>query len=208
MGKQDNNSFGNHIRPRYIPAAVMRLRSTLCLGGFSFLAFVVLAITGVLLLFYYQPGEKAFSTLSEIDSSVPYGGFIRSLHFWAGQLMVISVFLHMVRVVYSKAYSPFRELSWISGVILFIITVVMDYSGYLLRGGQESGAAASVGQTLLTSLPGGRALAAVFFGHPSSLNGSTLSLFAWHTFILAGAASLLQIWHFWRLRRTGGVRPL
>ena len=210
MAKQGNtsSSFMEHIRPRQIWAGTLRLRATFCLGGFSFLAFIVLVITGVLLLFYYQPGDRAFASLSELDSALPYGGLVRSLHFWAGQMMVISVFLHMVRVVWSRSYRPIKELNWVTGVALFGLTVMLDYSGYLLRGGQESGAAASVGQTLITSLPGGHALATVFFGHPSPLNGSTLSIFVWHTFILVGIAGFLQMLHFWRIRRGGGVRPL
>lgn len=208
MGKQENNTFMGHIRPRQIKAGALRLRATFCLGGFSFLAFIVLTITGVLLLFFYQPGDRAFSSLSEINSVLPYGGFLRSLHFWAGQMMVISVFLHMVRVVWARAYRPLRELNWITGVVLFVLTVILDYSGYLLRGGQESGAAATVGQALFTSLPGGQALATVFFGQPLSFNGSTLNMYVWHVFILSGAVGFLQMFHFWRIRRGGGVRPL
>jgi quinol-cytochrome oxidoreductase complex cytochrome b subunit len=208
MAKQGNSSFIEHVRPRQLRSGAIRLRATFCLGGFSFLSFIVLAITGVLLIFYYQPGDKAFATLSEIDSAVPYGGFIRSLHFWAGQVMVISVFLHMVRVVWARAYRPLKELNWITGVALFGLTVMLDYTGYLLRGGQESGAAATVGKTLVTMVPGGEALATAFFGQPSPSNGSTLSIFAWHCFILAGLVSFLQMFHFWRIRKNGGVRPL
>lgn len=208
MAKQENNSFIGHVRPRLIRAGTLRFRATFCLGGFSFLAFIVLAITGVLLVFYYQPGDRAFATLSEIDSALPYGGLVRSLHFWAGQMMVVSVFLHMVRVVWSRAYRPLKELNWITGVVLFVLTVMLDYTGYLLRGGQESGAAATVGKNLLTILPGGQALAAFFFGQPSPLNGSTLNIFTWHTFILAGVVGFLQMFHFWRIRRNGGIRPL
>ena len=208
MGKQEKDSFTVHIRPRQIRSGTLRFRATFCLGGLSFLAFIVLTITGVLLLFYYQPGDRAFASLSELDSALSYGGLVRSLHFWAGQMMVASVFLHMVRVVWSRAYRPLRELNWITGVALFGLTVMLDYSGYLLRGGQESGAAASVGKNLLTSLPGGQALATAFFGQPSPLNGSTLSMFVWHIFILAGVAGFLQMFHFWRVRRDGGVRPL
>ena len=208
MGKLGNNSFTEHMRPRQIRAGALRFRATFCLGGFSFLAFIVLVITGVLLLFYYQPGDRAFASLSELNSALPYGGLVRSLHFWAGQMMVISVFLHMVRVVWSRAYRPLRELNWITGVLLFGLTVMLDYSGYLLRGGQESGSAATVGKNLLTLLPGGHVLATAFFGQPSPLNGSTLSMFVWHIFILAGGASFLQIFHFWRIRRGSGVRPL
>lgn len=208
MRKQGNSSFIEHIRPRQIKLGALRLRSTFCLGGFSFLAFIILIITGVVLLFYYQPGDKAFASLSEIDSALPYGGFIRSLHFWAGQMMVISVFLHMIRVVWAKAYQPLRELNWITGVVLFGLTVILDYSGYLLRGGQESGAASSVGQTLLKMLPGGKGWASIFFGQSSPVNGSTLNIFVWHAFILAGIAGFLQMYHFWRVRKDGGVRPL
>lgn len=208
MAKQANNSFMEHIRPRQLRAGTLRFRATFCLGGFSFLAFIVLAITGVLLVFYYQPGDRAFASLSEIDSALPYGGLVRSLHFWAGQMMVVSVFLHMVRVVWSRAYRPLKELNWVIGVVLFFLTVMLDYTGYLLRGGQESGAAATVGKTLLTIFPGGQALATVFFGQPSPLNGSTLSIFAWHAFILTGAVGILQMFHFWRIRKNGGVRPL
>lgn len=92
MSKQGTKSFMEHIRPRQIKAGALRLRATFCLGGFSFLAFIVLTITGVLLLFYYQPGDRAFASMSELNSVLPYGGFVRSLHFWAGQMMVISVF--------------------------------------------------------------------------------------------------------------------
>lgn len=208
MRKQGNSSFIEHIRPRQIKLGALRLRSTFCLGGFSFLAFIILIITGVVLLFYYQPGDKAFASLSEIDSALPYGGFIRSLHFWAGQMMVISVFLHMIRVVWAKAYQPLWELNWITGVVLFGLTVILDYSGYLLRGGQESGAASSVGQTLLKMLPGGKGWASIFFGQSSPVNGSTLNIFVWHAIILAGIAGFLQMYHFWRVRKDGGVRPL
>lgn len=208
MKKQGKSSFIEHIRPRQLRWGALRFRATFCLGGFSFLAFAVLTITGVILLFYYQPGEKAFASLSEIDSALPYGGFIRSLHFWAGQMMVISVFAHMIRVVWSKAYQPLRELNWITGVVLFGLTVILDYSGYLLRGGQESGAASSVGQSLLKTLPGGKGWASIFFGTSSPVNGSTLNIFVWHAFILAGIAGFLQMYHFWRIRKDGGVRPL
>lgn len=208
MGKQAGSSFLEHIRPRRIKLGALQLRATFCLGGFSFLAFIVLTITGVILLFYYQPGDKAFASLSEIDSALPYGGLIRSLHFWSGQMMVITVFLHMIRVVWSKAYRPLSEFNWITGVILLGLTVILDYSGYLLRGGQESGAASSVGQTLLKTLPGGKGWAVIFFGQSSPVNGSTLDIFVWHVFILAGIAGFLQMYHFWRIRKDGGVRPL
>lgn len=202
------NSFWVHSRPRYVLNYALRIKTTFCLGGVSFLAFVVLTGTGVLLLFHYQPGEKAYSSLVEIHSVIPYGELIRSLHFWAAQLMVFSVFLHMVRVVLSHAYRPPRELNWVIGVVLLGLTFLLDFSGYLLRGNQESGAAATVGQSLLRIVPGGNMIAGIIFGNPNPLTGSTLNLYIWHSFILAVFLAILQIWHFWRIRRDGGIRSL
>lgn len=208
MHRRQQTSLWQHIRPQRISSKSLRFKATFCLGGLSFLSFLILLGTGMLLLFNYQPGEKAYSSLVEINSVLPYGALIRSLHFWAGQFMVISIFLHMVRVVVSHAYRPPRELNWVIGVLLLGLTLIMDYSGYLLRGDQEGGAAASVGKSLLQVIPGGKALSFIFFGNPSPLNSSTLHLYIWHSFVLAWVISVLQMYHFWRIRRNGGIRSL
>lgn len=195
----------NHIRPRTIHTQVLRFSITFCLGGVSFLALLVLFITGMLLLFYYQPGEKAFDSLVQIQSVYPYGGFFRGLHFWAGQLLVVTLVLHTFRVIVHRAYRPPRELNWVIGAVLFGVTVVLDFTGYLLRGNQESAAAATVGEQLLALLPGGPFLAQVFFGTVNSAYASSLVLYVWHCFILPGVSLILVFWHFWRIRRDGGV---
>ncbi|WP_459998219.1 cytochrome b N-terminal domain-containing protein [Paradesulfitobacterium aromaticivorans] len=164
-------------------------------------------MTGTLLLFYYEPGEKAFASLGVIANLTPYGNLIRGLHFWAAQIMVITVLLHMARVVWHQAYRPPREKNWVIGVALFCLTLILDFSGYLLRGSQESTAAATVARGLLENFPGGDVLARMFLG-TELWQGSSLALYVWHVFLLAGFALFLQIGHFWRVRRDGGVRPL
>lgn len=197
----------NHIRPQSIHENALRFRATFCLGGVSFLALLVVVMTGMLLLFYYQPGEKAFDSLVQIQSVYPYGGFFRGLHFWAAQLMVVTLVLHTIRVIVQGAYRPPRELNWVIGVVLFGVTVVLDFTGYLLRGNQESAAAATVGRQLLTFLPGGKFIAQIFFGYANSPYSSSLVLYIWHCFILPGVCFFLVFWHFWRIRRDGGVYP-
>lgn len=202
-------NFINHIRPKFIAEEALRIRYTFCLGGLTFLAFIVLGLTGLLLMFHYQPGEESFGSILTISSVLPYGGIIRNLHYWAGQLMVVTVNLHMLRVVWTRSYKPPKQLNWLVGAVLLLLILLLDFTGYLLIGSQESGAAATVAVNILKLIPGlGESLAQMFFGEPSPLSGSTLVVYVWHCLVLPLIAFLLQLYHFWRVRRDGGVRPL
>jgi quinol-cytochrome oxidoreductase complex cytochrome b subunit len=204
------NNFVNHIRPRFVSERVLSVLYTFCLGGLSFLAFLVLGITGLLLMFHYQPGENTgFSSVLTIASVLPYGGIIRSLHYWSGQIMVVTVNLHMLRVVWTHSYKSPRQFNWLVGIGLLVLVLVLDFTGYLLIGSQESGAAATVAAHILGLIPGfGSGLAQIFSGEPSALSGSTLVVYVWHCVGLPFVALFLQLYHFWRIRRDGGVRPL
>jgi len=207
---KEQKNFVNHIRPGVVPSRALSVLYTFCLGGLSFLAFVVLGVTGLLLMFHYQPGESnGYDSILTIASVIPYGGVIRNLHYWAGQLMVITVNLHMLRVVWTRSYKPPKQLNWLVGVALLILILFLDFTGYLLIGSQESGAAATVAVNILGLIPGmGTGLAQILFGEPSALSGSTLVVYVWHCVALPMVALLLQLYHFWRIRRDGGVRPL
>lgn len=206
----DQKNFVNHLRPGFVPSGALSVLYTFCLGGLSFFAFVVLGITGLLLMFHYQPGDSTgYSSILTIASVIPYGGVIRNLHYWAGQLMVVTVNLHMLRVVLTRSYKPPKQLNWLVGVALLVLILLLDFTGYLLIGSQESGAAATVAVHILGLIPVlGTGLAQVLFGEPSALSGSTLVVYVWHCVALPMVALLLQLYHFWRIRRDGGVRPL
>ncbi|MFZ3372170.1 MAG: cytochrome b N-terminal domain-containing protein [Desulfitobacteriaceae bacterium] len=203
-------NFANHLRPRFVPERVVSVLYTFCLGGLSLLVFVVLGVTGLLLMFHYQPGDSTgFSSIITITTVIPYGGVIRNLHYWAGQVMVVTVNLHMLRVVLTNSYRSPKQLNWLIGVALLILVLVLDFTGYLLIGSQESGAAATVAVNILGLIPGlGTGLAQILFGEPTALSGSTLVTYVWHCVDLPMVAALLQLYHFWRIRRDGGVRPL
>ena len=206
----NQGNFTVHLRPRSVPERALALFYTFCLGGVSFLAFLVLGTTGILLMFHYQPGPTAgYNSVLNLASVITYGPLFRNLHFWAGQLMVLTVVLHMLRVVWTHAYRPPRELNWVVGVSLLVLTLTLDFTGYLLRGSQESGAAATVAVHLLQLLPGiGNNWAVSFLGRPSALSGSTLAVYVWHCVALPGLTFHLQSYHFWRIRKDGGVKPL
>ena len=207
---KDQKNFVNHLRPGFISNGALSVLYTFCLGGLSFLAFVVLGMTGLLLMFHYQPGDSTgFSSILTLASVIPYGGVIRNLHYWAGQLMVVTVNLHMLRVVWTRSYKPPKQLNWLVGVALLMLILLLDFTGYLLIGSQESGAAATVAVNILGFIPGiGTGLAQILFGEPSAVSGSTLVVYVWHCVALPMLALFLQLYHFWRIRRDGGVRPL
>jgi len=204
------STFISHIRPRFLPESAINIVYTVCLGGLSFLSFIVLSVTGLLLMFHYQPGENtAFSSLLNLSSVIPYGALLRNWHYWAGQIMVITVSLHMVRVAWTHSYKPPKQLNWLVGIGLLLLTLIMDFSGYLLRGSQETGAAANVAVHIAELIPlVGSQIAQILFGRPSPLSGSTLMAYVWHCIGLPTIAFWLQFYHFWRIRRDGGVRPL
>lgn len=207
---QPNRGFWSHLRPAYVSRPAARITYTFCLGGLAFLSFIILAGTGVLLLFHYLPGPSgSFASVTEITSVVPFGRLFRSIHFWAGQAMVILVFLHMGRVFYTGSYRPPRELNWIIGVGLLVLTVALDFGGYLLRGNQETLSASAVAANLVLSIPGpGPALARIFFGETGPGIGVSLNAYVWHSFGLPLGLGLLAAWHFWKIRRDGFSRPL
>lgn len=207
---KNHSNFLNHIRPRSVVKGALSIAYTFCLGGLTFLAFILLCVTGLLLMFHYQPGESTgFNSLLNLTSVIPYGGVIRNLHFWAGQIIVVTVNLHMLRVVWTHSYKPPKQLNWLVGVVLILLVLILDFTGYLLRGSQESGAAATVAVSILGLIPGvGFPISEILLGRPSALGGSTLIVYVWHCFLFPLVAFLLQLYHFWRIRKDGGVRPL
>lgn len=206
---KNQSNFINHMRPRNIAKDALNVAYTFCLGGLTFLAFILLFITGLLLMFHYQPGiTTGFTSLLNL-TVIPYGGVIRNIHFWAGQVMVVTVNLHMLRVIWTHSYKPPKQLNWVVGVALLLLVLFLDFTGYLLRGSQESGAAATVAVSILDLIPGiGLPISQMVLGRPSALAGSTLIVYVWHCFLLPGIALLMQLYHFWRIRKDGGVRPL
>lgn len=206
----NQSTFMTHIHPRFLPEAALKFIATFCLGGLSALSFIVLAVTGMLLMFHYQPGEKsAFGSLLNLSSVIPYGAILRNWHYWSGQIMVISVSLHMIRVAWTHSYKPPKQLNWLVGIGLLLLTLFIDFTGFLLRGSQESGAAANVGVHIGQLIPIiGKPISQIFLGQPSPLSGSTLVVYVWHCLALPTIAFCLQLYHFWRIRRDGGIRPL
>lgn len=198
-----------HLHPPKSDSKVTGLLPTLCMGGLSFFFMLLLLATGLLLMFYYQPGngETAYKSLVIIQDVVPYGGLIRSIHKWAGQAMVFTIVIHLVRVILTQAYRPPREGNWVIGVLLLILTIMLDFSGYLLIGDDMARYATEIAYGLTGEIPyGGILFQRIIFGGDPTGDLGGLRIYLWHCMVLPGFIFLLTGWHFYRVRKDGGVK--
>src|SRR4030066_2214721 len=113
-----------HLHPVKVSRKSIKWNYSFGLGLLSAIVFLELAVTGILLMFYYAPTiERAYSYITTLQTVVPFGQLLRNLHRWGAHLMVILVVLHMARVFYTGAYKPPRQFNWVVGVILLILTL-------------------------------------------------------------------------------------
>jgi quinol-cytochrome oxidoreductase complex cytochrome b subunit len=176
-----------------------------CFGGIAFVLFIILVITGILLAVYYQPTpDTAYQSVVNIATHVQFGWWIRSIHKWAAGAMVLLVFIHMLRVFFTSAYKRPRELNWLSGVALLMLTMGFGFTGYLLPWDQKAywatrvgtdiaGSTPFIGHFLLVSLRGGETISAATLGRFYDL----------HVLVFPAIIILLLGGHFWMIRRHG-----
>lgn len=215
-----------HLHPIKVRKSGVRMSFTWCMGGLTFFLFLVETITGVLLMFYYRPVvEYAYGDIRDLAAQVPVG-IMRELHRWGAHAMVITVWLHMLRVFLTGSYKPPREFNWNVGVILLVLTLLLSFTGYLLPWDQLAIWAITVGTNMARATP--------FLGHEgpgASLitiggvdlvtagsdvrfallagktvgAGALLRFYVLHCIAIPLGAGLLMAVHFWRVRKDGGI---
>ena len=156
------------------------------LGGTTLFFFAVQAASGLLLLMYYQPGETtSYESIRYITTKVPFGWLVRSVHCWSAHLMIVSLVVHMFSTMMLKAYRPPRELTWVTGFILFSLALGFGFSGYLLPWNELAFFATAVGTDSVKSVPViGGWLLQVIRGGPDVTINTLYRFFALHIFIL------------------------
>jgi quinol-cytochrome oxidoreductase complex cytochrome b subunit len=200
-------NFFQHIHPPSIPAAQARWRYTLGAGGAAVFLVLVLVVSGALELFYYIPttGEAALS-VQTISFLVPFGGLVRNLHFWSAQLLLVVSGIHLIRVVFTGSYVPPRRFNYLLGLGLFVIVILLDFTGYVLRWDTGIQWALVVGTNLLKTIPWvGNFLYQAIVGGTIPGSATLIRFYAWHVFGLMLLATILIIWHVFRVRRDGGI---
>jgi menaquinol-cytochrome c reductase cytochrome b subunit len=202
------NAFIGHLFPRMVRRENLRITYTFCLGGLAFTTFMVLIASGLLLLFYYQPSsEHAFESILFLESSVPGGLFVRSIHRLASHAFLLLIFLHTLRVILTGAYRKPRELNWVVGFFILCLSLFEAYTGYLLPMDQLALWATQTGTELIKTLPAGEAVVKILapdgVGQPISL----LRFYVLHAVIIPVAVLLLSFLHFYRIRQNKEVLP-
>lgn len=180
------------------------------MGGFAVLTTFITTVTGALLMFYYQPTvDAAYPSMVLIDSVVYLGRFVRALHYWSAQLLVLAVVLHTARIVFTAGYRPPRDVNWFIGLGLLLVVLIWNFSGYVLRYDAGSIWALLVGTNLLKELPGiGASLYAIIVGDQALGPAALLRFYAWHVFALSLVGLGGIGYHIWRIRVDGGIsRP-
>ena len=200
--------FLKHLFPRLVLKSNLKITYTFCLGGLAFTAFMLLAASGLLLLFYYQPSpEKAFHSILFLESSVWGGRYLRSLHRLTSHCFLVLIFLHTLRVILTGAYRKPRELNWLIGFALLCLSIFAAYTGYLLPMDQLSLWATQTGMELVNSTFFGSIVTGILVpdgvGQPLSL----LRFYILHIMLMPLSVLLLSFLHFYRIRKDKGVLP-
>jgi quinol-cytochrome oxidoreductase complex cytochrome b subunit len=175
------------------------------LGSASLFLFVMQGLTGIFLTVYYTPSpDHAYDSIQYIMNDLAFGWLIRGIHHWGASLMVLVVFIHMVRVFVTASYKYPRELTWLVGVGLLLLTVGMGFTGYLLPWHQQAYWATTVGTRIAGSVPFiGDFILKVLRGGPD-LSALTLQrFFSAHIWILPGLLAALIGAHLYLIIKHG-----
>jgi len=179
------------------------------LGSATLFAFTVQAVTGVFLAMYYTPSAtQAYGSITHLTNDVFLGEFVRGMHKWGASLMIILIWLHMARTFVFGAYKYPRELNWVIGVVLLILTMVMGFTGYLLPFDQRSFWATVVGVNITGSGPLVGPYLADFLRGGAEFGGTTLARFyAIHMLIVPGLIIALIGAHLYLVVKLGTTAP-
>ena len=183
------------------------------LGTISAVLFLILTITGGVLMFLYVPSvERAYLSVKDLEYSITFGWFLRGLHRIGAHLMVAVVFLHMVRVFLTGAFkngvavNQNRPLNWIVGLVLLLLTLLLSFTGYLLPWDQLAYWAITVGTNIASSAPVlGEASRFILLGGTTIEQATLIRFYVLHCFLLPLSVLWLVAYHVWRIRKDGGL---
>lgn len=211
-----------HIHSARVHPHSLRLATTWGLGVGLVAQFITLTVTGVLLMVYYMPAtEMAYDSMKDIHYVVPTGRVIRNVHRWASHMMVVFVILHMMRVFYTASYKKPREFNWVVGMILFVLTLALAFTGYILPWDQLAYWALTIAANIagspneLTSSLGfseglkpGDFVKELLLGSSEAGQHSLIRFYTLHCIFLPILTTIAVAVHVWRIRKDGGLaRP-
>jgi len=201
------NTLVLHFRPKVVQERTLRFTLTWGLGGMAVVLVVLLFATGMMQKFAYQPvPDRAYESILHLQNNVLFGQLIRNIHHWSANILLIVVFLHFLRVFFTGAFHAPRQFNWIIGLTMFVLILGSNFTGYLLPWDQLAFWAVTICTGMLEYIPViGEGLKQIILGG-TDMGPATLSnFFAIHTAIIPACLLLLMPFHFWRVRKSGGL---
>lgn len=205
--RQIFNSLVFHFRPRTVPERTLRFTLTWGLGGMAAVLVFIQFGTGLLLKFVYHPfPDKAYESILHLQHDVIFGQLMRNVHHWSGNILLLIVFLHFLRVFFTGAFHSPRQFNWVIGLGLFLTVLLSNFTGYLLPWDQLAFWAITICTGMLEYIPGAGLWLQNLIRGGSEVGPATLSNFyAIHTAVLPLMLITLMPFHFWRVRKAGGL---
>ncbi len=202
-----NQNFFLHVLPVSVHKNTLRFSYTLGLGVIAFVLFLILIVGGIVLMFYYVPAtDQAYQRMKDLEFVVSNGKLLRNIHRWAAHGMVAAVFLHMCRVFYTGSFRPPREFNWVVGVLLFFLTLLLSFTGYLLPWDQLAFWAITVGTNIVGYFPlVGKQVRYLLLGGNEIGQEALIRFYVLHVAILPIFLLAVLGIHFWRIRKDGGL---
>lgn len=207
-------NFLMHWFPAKITVKSLSWGYSFWLGTISASLFMILAVTGVVLMFLYVPSvERAYQSIKDLEYVVSYGWLVRRMHRWSAHAMVLFVYLHMFRVFLTAAYRSSsrtargqRPLNWLIGMVLLLLTMLLSYTGYLLPWDQLALWAITIGANIANAVPVLGPQVKFFMQGGTEIGQNTLVIwYAMHVAVLPLLVVGLLSWHMWRIRKDGGL---
>ncbi len=200
-------SFIMHIRPKFYQRASTWFTHTFRLGYFTAFFFFVETITGLVLMVFYSPTpEDAYRTILEIESRVPFGSLMRDMHRLGAEAMVAFVWLHLFRTYFTGSYKGKQTFTWLTGVVLLLLTVFLSFTGYLLPWDQLAYWAVTIGTSMGDKTPFiGEQVNLILRGAPDIGAGGLLRFYLAHVILLPLAAILVISIHYYKVAREHSI---
>ena len=197
------SSFLLHIYPVKIRKKELGFQYSWYLGVISTVLLGSLVVSGLYLMFFYVPSPtSAYTNIQTLQTEVAFGQYIRNVHRWSAHLMVLAVAGHMAKVFYRGAYKAPREFNWVIGVMLFVLTLLMSFTGYLLPWDQLAFWAVTVGTEMAAWVPFvGDEVQELLLGGEIVGSATLLRFYVLHVAVIPTVMVFLLMIHLWRWRK-------
>jgi quinol-cytochrome oxidoreductase complex cytochrome b subunit len=201
------SAFLLHLHPRKVHSETLRFTLSFGLGGMAATLLGLLFVSGILQLLSYSPQiDNAYLSVQLMYGEGEVAGYIRNIHHWSGNVLVVVAFLHMLRVYLTGALTDGRRFNWLIGIVLFCTILFANFTGYLLPWDQLAYWAVTIFTSMVSYIPiVGEQMSTMLRGG-AEVGGETLAIFfAIHVGILPVIIFLFSIYHFWLIRKAGGL---